>query len=186
MHRGARISARMPRDMIRRGICLVPNDRHRQGLFLDQSVGDNLASVSVALQRRPWRLPLAELRRLAERTIERLRIKTEGVAQNVTRLSGGNQQKVVIGKWLGAGADILLLSDPTKGVDIHARTEIYATLDELAAAGSAVLVYASDVQELLLHCDRILVMYEGRITGELTGEAMSEQRVMAASFGRAA
>jgi ribose transport system ATP-binding protein len=186
LYRGSRISARIPRDMIRRGICLVPNDRHREGLFLDQSVGENLASVRVALQRRPWLLPLAELRRFAERTIARLRVKTEGVEQNVTRLSGGNQQKIVIGKWLGANPDVLLLSDPTKGVDIHARAEIYATLDELAAAGSAILVYASDVQELLLHCDRILVMYEGRIAGNLIGGAMNEQQVMAASFGRAA
>ncbi len=186
LHHGTRISARLPRDMIRRGICLVPNDRHRQGLFMDQSVGDNLVSASVSVQPRPWRLPVAQMRRFAERTIERLRIKTTGPGQNVTRLSGGNQQKVVIGKWLGVSAEILLLSDPTKGVDIHARTEIYATLDELAASGSAILVFASDVQELLLHCDRILVMYEGRVTSELTGDAMSEQHVMAASFGRAA
>ena len=118
--------------------------------------------------------------------IARLRIRTEGIAQDVTRLSGGNQQKIVIGKWFGTTAEVLLLSDPTKGVDIHARTEIYATLDELAASGSAILVFASDVQELLLHCDRILVMYEGRIVDALAGEAMDEQHVMAASFGRAA
>ena len=185
LHHGAPVSARIPRDMIRRGICLAPNDRHRQGLFLDQSVAGNLTSVSVALQGRPWRLPITELRRFAERTIARLRIKTDGAGQNVTRLSGGNQQKVVIGKWLGARADVLLLSDPTKGVDIHARTEIYATLDELAAGGAAILAYASDVQELLLHCDRILVMFEGRIAGDLRGGAMTEQRVMAAAFGRA-
>jgi ABC-type sugar transport system ATPase subunit len=83
-------------------------------------------------------------------------------------------------------AEILLLSDPTKGVDIHARTEIYATLDELAGTGAAVLVFASDVQELLAHCDRILVMYEGRVVEALDGDAMTEQRVMAASFGRGA
>ena len=186
LHRGKRVSARIPRDMIRRGICLVPNDRHRQGLFMDQSVGDNLTSVSVSMQRRPWQLPLGALRRFAERMIARLRIRTEGIAQDVTRLSGGNQQKIVIGKWFGTTAEVLLLSDPTKGVDIHARTEIYATLDELAASGSAILVFASDVQELLLHCDRILVMYEGRIVDALAGEAMDEQHVMAASFGRAA
>ena len=185
-HRGKRITPRLPRDMIRRGICLVPNDRHRQGLFLDQSVGDNLASVAIAIQPRPWHLPLAALRRLAEAMIERLRIRTAGPDQVVTRLSGGNQQKVVVGKWLGRRPDVLLLSDPTKGVDVHARGEIYATLGAIAAEGSTVLVFASDIEELLQHCDRILVMVEGRISDELSGEAMNEQRVIAASFGRAA
>jgi ABC-type sugar transport system ATPase subunit len=164
----------------------VPNDRHRQGLFVDESVGENLGYVRVCLERRPWRLPLAELRALAEAAIRRLLIKTDGPGQAVATLSGGNQQKVVIGKWLATEVEVLLLSDPTKGVDIHARSEIYATLGDLAARGSAVLVFASDVQELLAHCDRILVMYEGRVVDELAGAAMSEDRVMAAAFGRAA
>ncbi len=184
VQQGRRLRARRPRDMIRHGICLVPNDRHRQGLFMDQSVGDNLTSALVSMQRRPWWLPVASLRRFARRTIERLQVKTAGAGQNVGRLSGGNQQKLVIGKWLGVHTEVLLLSDPTKGVDIHARTEIHATLDQLAGSGTAILVFASDVQELLRHCDRILVMYEGRIVEALSGEAMTEQRVMAASFGR--
>jgi ribose transport system ATP-binding protein len=186
VHRGERVAPGLPLDMIRRGVCLVPNDRHRQGLFVDESVGENLGYVRVCLERRPWRLPLAELRALAEAAIRRLLIKTDGPGQPVATLSGGNQQKVVIGKWLATEVGVLLLSDPTKGVDIHARSEIYATLGDLAARGSAVLVFASDVQELLAHCDRILVMYEGRVVDELAGAAMSEDRVMAAAFGRAA
>ena len=186
LHRGQAVAPRRPRDMIRRGICLVPNDRQRQGLFMGQTVGENLGYVSVALGRRPWRLPLAALRRFAAQAIGRLLIKTSGAGQPVATLSGGNQQKVVIGKWLAAPVAVLLLSDPTKGVDIHARAEIYATLAELAAQGSAVLVFASDLQELLAYCDRILVMYEGRIVDELAGAAMNEQRVMSAAFGKAA
>jgi ABC-type sugar transport system ATPase subunit len=186
VHRNERVAPRLPREMIRRGVCLVPNDRQRQGLFVEQTVGENLGYVRVALDRRPWRLPLAELRRFATQTISRLFIKTEGPGQPVSTLSGGNQQKVVIGKWLGTRIDVLLLSDPTKGVDIHARSEIYATLADLAVGGAAILVFASDVQELLLHCDRILVMYEGRIVDELAGNSMNEQRVMAAAFGKAA
>jgi ABC-type sugar transport system ATPase subunit len=186
LHRGERVVPRLPRDMIRRGVCLVPNDRHRQGLFMDQSVGENLGTVCVSLDRRPWRLPRPELRALAEQAIHRLLIKTDGPGQPVSTLSGGNQQKVVIGKWLAAEISVLLLSDPTKGVDIHARSEIYAVLGGLAAGGSAILVFASDVQELLAHCDRILVMYEGRIVEVLAGSAMSERRVMAAAFGKAA
>jgi ribose transport system ATP-binding protein len=185
-HCGTRVSPRIPRDMIRRGICLVPNDRHRQGLFMEQTVGENLGSVLVALFTRPWRLPKRALRDFVPAVIQRLMIKTQGGAQSVTTLSGGNQQKVVIGKWLARPVDVLLLSDPTKGVDIHARSEIYAQLGALAAAGSSALVYASDIHELLLHCDRILVMYEGRVMETLAGSAMTEQRVLAASFGRAA
>ncbi len=186
LHRGEPVRPRLPREMIRRGVCLVPNDRQRQGLFMDQSVGENLGYVRICLERHPWRLPGAELRGLAERTIRQLMIKTEGPSQPVSTLSGGNQQKVVIGKWLAAPIDVLLLSDPTKGVDIHARSEIHATLADLAARGSAILIFASDVQELLAHCDRILVMYEGRIVDTLEGAAMNEQRVMTASFGKAA
>jgi ABC-type sugar transport system ATPase subunit len=186
LHRGDNVRPRLPRDMIRRGVSLVPNDRQRQGLFIEQTVGDNLGYARVALDRRPWRLPVADLRELAARVIRQLMIRTEGPAQPVSTLSGGNQQKVVIGKWLATPIDVLLLCDPAKGVDIHARSEIYAKLAELAADGAAILVFASDVQELLRHCDRILVMYEGRISEELAGAGMSEQRIMAAAFGRAA
>jgi ABC-type sugar transport system ATPase subunit len=186
LHRGRALSPRRPRDMIRRGICLVPNDRHRQGLFMDQTVGENLAAVALAMQPSPWRLRRRALRDFVHRTIPRLLIKTRGPAQPVATLSGGNQQKVVIGKWLEGPVDVLLLSDPTKGVDMRARREIYDTLGDLVAGGSAALVYASDIHELLQHCDRILVMYEGRVVEALSGPAMTEQRVIAASFGRAA
>ncbi|HTI01479.1 MAG TPA: sugar ABC transporter ATP-binding protein [Acidisoma sp.] len=185
-HHGQTLSPRLPRDMIRRGICLVPNDRHRQGLFMEQTVGENLSAVALALWRRPWRLPRRMLQAFVLRTISGLLIKTVGPDRPVASLSGGNQQKVVVGKWLATEIDVLLLSDPTKGVDIRARREIYQTLGNLVAKGSAALVYASDTHELLQHCDRILVMYEGRIVESLSGDEMTEQRVIAASFGRAA
>ncbi|MCB8881194.1 sugar ABC transporter ATP-binding protein [Acidisoma cellulosilytica] len=186
LHRGRALSPHRPRDMIRRGICLVPNDRHRQGLFMDQTVGENLAAVALAMQPRPWRLRRRRLAEFVRQTIPRLLIKTRGPTQPVATLSGGNQQKVVIGKWLEGPVDVLLLSDPTKGVDLRARREIYDTIGDLVAGGSAALVYASDIHELLHHCDRILVMYEGRVVETLSGSAMTEQRVIAASFGRAA
>lgn len=185
-HHGQQIVARLPRDMIRRGICLVPNDRHRQGLFMDQTVGHNLGYVAIALAKRPWRMPGRWLRDFVDRTIIRLSIKTAGPEQPVSTLSGGNQQKVVVGKWLATDVDVLLLSDPTKGVDLRARLEIYERLADVVGQGCAALVYASDTHELLQHCDRILVMYEGRIVESLSGAAMTEQRVISASFGRAA
>ena len=178
------VTPRHPRDMISRGVCLVPNDRHRQGLFVDSDVGANLSYVAVSFDKRPWLPSSKRLRRFVETTIERLAIKTRGARQPIATLSGGNQQKVVIGKWLSTPIEVLLLSDPTKGVDIHARTEIYALVRDLVASNRAAIVFASDVQELLLHCDRILVMYEGRITADLQGEAMTEHRITAASFGR--
>jgi ribose transport system ATP-binding protein len=180
------IVPRSPRQMIAAGVCLVPNDRHRQGLWLDHPVEFNLAQVRVNFEASPWRLRRAPIRRFVDDVVARLRIKTSDVRQPVRDLSGGNQQKVVIGRWLDRQVDVLLLSDPTKGVDVIARREIYETIDALAQAGTAVLVYASDTEELLAVCDRLIVMYEGRIVAELEGDEMNEARVTSALFGRSA
>ena len=180
------IVPRSPRQMIAAGVCLVPNDRHRQGLWLDHPVEFNLAQVRVNFETSPWRLRRAPIRRFVDDVVARLRIKTSDVRQPVRDLSGGNQQKVVIGRWLDRQVDVLLLSDPTKGVDVIARREIYETIGALAQAGTAVLVYASDTEELLAVCDRLIVMYEGRIVAELEGDEMNEARVTSALFGRSA
>ena len=183
---GGEMRPRRPSDMIRNGVCLVPGDRHRQGLFIGQSIEENLDYPSACVRRRPWILPFAEIRRRALEIIGRLGIKTSGPTQEVAALSGGNQQKVVIGKWLPLATKVLLLSDPAKGVDVHAKREIYAAVEGLAADGAGVLLYASDFQELLSMCDRVLVVYDGRIVGEFAGETMTEFNLLAASFGRAA
>lgn len=182
VYKGDEVAPKLPRDMIDRGICLVPNDRYRQGLFMDSDVGANLAYVAVALNRRPWMPPPRSLSEFAQSTIERLMIKTSGPSQGVSTLSGGNQQKVLIGKWLSIPMHVLLLSDPTKGVDVHARKEIYALVQELVADGRAAIVYASDVMELMEFCDRIIVMCEGRVTANLSGDAITEHRITSASF----
>ncbi|HZB93424.1 MAG TPA: sugar ABC transporter ATP-binding protein [Stellaceae bacterium] len=183
---GGAVMPRRPRDMIRRGVCLVPGDRQRQGLFIGQSIEENLDYPSASLRPRPWLLPFAEIRRSARAIIAQLAIKATGPAQIVGRLSGGNQQKVVIGKWLPVSPKLLLLSDPAKGVDVHARGEIYAAVEALAASGAGVLVYASDIQELIGVCDRILAVYDGRIVAQFSGPETSEYDILAASFGRAA
>jgi ABC-type sugar transport system ATPase subunit len=183
---GTDLLPRRPRDMIRRGVCLVPGDRHRQGLFTGQTVEENLDYPAAGFRRRPWLLPFAAIRRETLATIGRLAIKTSGPQQPVGTLSGGNQQKVVIGKWLPMTIKVLLLSDPAKGVDVHAKGEIFAAVESLAAAGAGVLLYASDIQELLGLCDRILVIYNGRVVGEFAGGSVTEYDVLAASFGRAA
>jgi ABC-type sugar transport system ATPase subunit len=183
---GGEVRPRRPSDMIRHGVCLVPGDRHRQGLFIGQSIEENLDYPSACVRSRPWILPFAEIRRRALEIIGRLGIKTSGPTQEVAALSGGNQQKVVIGKWLPLATKVLLLSDPAKGVDVHAKGEIYAAVERLVADGAGVLLYASDFQELLRMCDRVLVVYDGRIVGEFAGETMTEYNLLAASFGRAA
>jgi ribose transport system ATP-binding protein len=185
---GAPIVARSPRQMIRAGVCLVPNDRHRQGLWLDHSVEFNLAQVGVNFEARAWRLRRRSIRHFVDDVVVRLRIKTTDVRQPVSALSGGNQQKVVIGRWLDSRVKVkvLLLSDPTKGVDVIARREIYEAIGALADAGAAVIVYASDTEELLAVCDRLLVMYEGRVVARLEGDDMNENQVTSALFGRSA
>jgi ABC-type sugar transport system ATPase subunit len=164
----------------------VPNDRHRQGLWLEHSVEFNLAQVRVNFDRRAWQLRRTELRTMVVDIIDRLKIKTAGPRQVVGALSGGNQQKVVIGRWLDRDVKVLLLSDPTKGVDVIARKQIYQAIHALAQKGVAVLLYASDTDELLAVCDRIVVMYEGRVVSELEGPSMNEAQVTRASFGRSA
>ena len=183
---GRQLRPRRPRDMIRRGVYLVPGDRHRQGLFIGQSIEENIDYPSACLRRRQWLMPFAEIRRTAVEIIKQLGIKANAPTQVVSALSGGNQQKVVIGKWLPLKAKVLLLSDPAKGVDVNAKMEIYSAVEHLAAAGAAVLLYASDFQELLKICDRILVVYGGGIVGEFAGEAMTEFNLLASSFRRAA
>jgi ribose transport system ATP-binding protein len=185
---GMPIVARSPRLMIHAGVCLVPNDRHRQGLWLDHSVEFNLAQVGVNFASRAWRLRRRSIKRFVDDVVARLRIKTTDVRQPVSALSGGNQQKVVIGRWLDSRVKVrvLLLSDPTKGVDVIARREIYEAIGSLADAGAAVIVYASDTEELLAVCDRLLVMYEGRVVARLEGDDMNETQVTSALFGRSA
>jgi ABC-type sugar transport system ATPase subunit len=183
---GETIVPRSPRQMIGSGVCLVPNDRHRQGLWLDHSVEFNLAQVRVNFDRQPWQLRSTELRTMVAGVIDQLRIKTSNPRQAVRALSGGNQQKVVIGRWLDRDIKVLLLSDPTKGVDVIARKQIYQAIHALAARGVAILLYASDTDELLAVCDRLVVMYEGRVVSELEGSSMNEAQVTRASFGRSA
>jgi ribose transport system ATP-binding protein len=183
---GKPVVPRSPRQMIGSGVCLVPNDRHRQGLWLDHSVEFNLAQVHVNFDTRAWQLRRTELRAMVADVIDRLGIKTSGPRQAVRALSGGNQQKVVIGRWLDRDIKVLLLSDPTKGVDVIARKQIYQAIHALAESGVAILLYASDTDELLAVCDRLIVMYEGRVVSELEGPSMNEAQVTRASFGRSA
>ncbi|MFK4266648.1 sugar ABC transporter ATP-binding protein [Streptomyces milbemycinicus] len=161
------------------GVGLVPEDRKGQGLVLDASVQENLGLVTLRSATRAGLVDRAGQRRAAARISEQLAVRMAGLDQRVRTLSGGNQQKVVIGKWLLADSKVLILDEPTRGIDVGAKVEIYQLINELTASGHAVLMISSDLPEVLGMSDRVLVMAQGRITGELNREEATQDAVMA-------
>jgi len=175
---GELVELRSPRMAMDAGIALVPEDRKHQGLFLEMGVRENLSIASLHREQTGGFLNRAKERALCEEMMPALRIKAAGVEQPVQFLSGGNQQKVVIGKWLATRPGVFLLDEPTRGVDIGAKQEIYRLMEELAANGAAVLFVSSDLEEILGMSDRVLVLHEGRLSGELLRKDLSEEAVM--------
>jgi ribose transport system ATP-binding protein len=172
-----------PQDAVAAGLLLVPEDRRQHGLVLAEGVQDNLALPNFDLLS-VLRVVLPRQEGvLARDTIQRLRIRTPGPRQTVGLLSGGNQQKVVLGKWLARRPRVLICDEPTRGVDVGAKSEIYGLLDRLACDGVAVLMISSDLEEVLGMSDRVLVLHEGRLAGELARAELSEQGIMALATG---
>ncbi|MFD9204460.1 ATP-binding cassette domain-containing protein, partial [Streptomyces anthocyanicus] len=161
------------------GIGLVPEDRKGQGLLLDASVEENLGLVTLRAATRGGLVDLKGQRTAAARIAEQLGVRMAGLGQHVRTLSGGNQQKVVIGKWLLADTRVLILDEPTRGIDVGAKVEIYQLVNALTAAGHAVLMISSDLPEVLGMSDRVLVMAQGRIAGELSADEATQDSVMA-------
>ena len=184
---GSRVSIRSPRQGVASGIGLVPEDRKGQGLVLAMPIRQNVTLTS--LQRfTNW---LGVVRRRAERAsvdnvAKRTTIRARNLDLPVSSLSGGNQQKVVLAKWLDAGCKVVILDEPTRGVDVGARSEIYQLIENLAANGLGVIVISSDMLEVIGASDRILVMSGGRISGELAREEFSEARIMQLALRSAA
>ncbi len=164
---------------IEQGLGLVPEDRKHQGLVLGASVADNMGLVLLRDATRAGVVNLGRLAELARRGVESLRIRTPNTKALVKNLSGGNQQKVVMGKWLLADPTVLLLDEPTRGVDVGAKVEIYNLINDMTSAGRGVLMASSDLPEVVGICDRILVMAQGRIVGELSHEEATQATVMA-------
>ncbi|MER7686760.1 sugar ABC transporter ATP-binding protein [Streptomyces sp. NPDC097610] len=161
------------------GIGLIPEDRKGQGLLLDASVEENLGLVTMRAATHGGLVDLKGQRVAAARIAEQLGVRMAGLGQHVRTLSGGNQQKVVIGKWLLADTKVLILDEPTRGIDVGAKVEIYQLVNELTAAGAAVLMISSDLPEVLGMSDRVLVMAQGRIAGELSADEATQDSVMA-------
>jgi ribose transport system ATP-binding protein len=176
-----------PRDAIAAGLALVPEDRKQQGLVLEMAVRTNIGLAGLKRhQKSGGFLNDAQEERDSAAMIEKLRIKTPNERQIVQYLSGGNQQKVVLGKWLSMQPKVLLLDEPTRGIDIGAKQEIYSLMEELAEQGVAILFVSSEMEEILGMSDRTLVMHEGRITGELHRDELSEEAVMQLATGNVA
>jgi ABC-type sugar transport system ATPase subunit len=183
---GKEATIRNPEDAMRYGVGMVPEDRKRQGLVLPMTALANTTMVVLRELARVTFIRHSSERALARAYFERLRVRAPGVDAIAAGLSGGNQQKIVLAKWLAAHSRILILDEPTRGVDVGAKAEIHALIDELAASGNAVILISSELPEVLNLSTRILVLREGRIAGELTREKATQYAVMRLMAGIAA
>ena len=174
-----------PRRAIEAGIGYVPEDRKLQGLFLGMSVRENVTAASSQHVGRSGFIRFREDRRLAEEAREQFKIRTASVEQSVRDLSGGNQQKVVLAKWLAVGPKVLILDEPTRGVDVGGKAEIYGLIRQMARRGMSLIVISSELPEVLGISDRVLVMRQGMLVGELSGSEANEEKVMALATGTA-
>jgi ribose transport system ATP-binding protein len=176
---GKEIRISGPDVAVRHGIGYLPEDRKRHGLMLEQDVAFNVAMASLQEHRAPLGfLRQGRARRVTERFIQSLRIKTPSSRTTVKTLSGGNQQKVVIAKWLARNCDVLIFDEPTRGIDVGAKEEIYKLLNELADEGKAIIMISSELTEVLRLSHRIVVMSQGRITGTLTPDEADQETIM--------
>ncbi|MEQ9643286.1 MAG: sugar ABC transporter ATP-binding protein [Alphaproteobacteria bacterium] len=163
-------------------LAMVPEDRKSEGLMLPLSVRENLTLAAVETITRGGAIDRKAEADLVDAAVGQLRIKIDTIDDAVGGLSGGNQQKVVIAKWLATKPEVLLLMDPTRGIDVGTKQELYQLLHQLAAGGTAVLLYSTDYDELIGMCDRVLIMYQGQITTELVGEQITEEAIVASAL----
>lgn len=181
---GVKTQIGSPRAAIAHAMALLPEDRKQQGVLLKMSVRDN---TTLSCLERVSKLGVIRSKRensVVSKYIERLKIKTPSEKQQVQFLSGGNQQKVVLAKWLASEAKIIIFDEPTRGIDVLAKHEIYELINHLADCGCAILMISSEMTELIGICDRVVVMYEGRITGELKKGELTQERIMQLASGR--
>lgn len=179
---GQQVRIRSPRDAVKAGMALIPEDRQRTGLATALPISHNFTMASLESVSRYWFIDHGAEKKIAADYTARLRIRAESGKQLAGRLSGGNQQKVAIAKWLVGGARIFLFDEPTRGIDVGAKVEVFQMMDELARSGAAILMVSSEMSELLQVADRILVMRQGRISGELPGRTTPDQIMRYAAF----
>jgi ABC-type sugar transport system ATPase subunit len=176
--RGNRVHFRRPKDAVIAGLAYVPEDRANMGLVLGAEVGANISSAALRRVARGPFVDFAAEHELIKKYVSRLRVRTPSYQQVARLLSGGNQQKVLLAKWLAVQPTVLIVDEPTRGVDIGTKAEIYGLFDELVREGIAILVISSDLPEVLALADRILIMRHGQLTGELSRNDATEEKVM--------
>ena len=176
--RGTEVTVRTPADAIRQHIALVPEDRKRHGIFPSLSVRENVTLSALGLFSRGGLLDIGRETRRAQALVASLRVATPDLERWVVYLSGGNQQKVVIAKWLNTDAEIFLFDEPTRGIDVGGKVEVYRLMGDLLARGAAIVMISSDLPEILGMSDRILVMRDGRIAGEFDRRDATEEKIL--------
>ena len=175
---GKDIRSRIPKEAIAEGIALVPEDRKRQGALLDLDIRENISIAILERISKFFTVNRKEEKRVAEHYREAIHIKTPNLAQKIRNLSGGNQQKAIIAKWLATEPTLVIFDEPTRGIDVGAKSEIYALVNSLVESGKAVLMISSEMEEVMGMSDRILVLHEGRIKGELERKDFSQEAIM--------
>lgn len=173
----------MPRDAIEQGIAMIPEDRKRQGLHLELPIADNISLIKINALSKLLTISRTKERALIDRFIKALSIKLSSPEAHASSLSGGNQQKVVLSKWLSTEAQILFLDEPTRGIDVGAKKEIYELMDRLRAEGRSIIVISSEMLEVVGLCSRVLVMCEGHLSGELRGEQITQENILELASG---
>ncbi len=175
---GAPITGLPTHEIIRRGLVYAPEDRARHGTVLPMTIAQNVSSGLIERVKQRWGLmDRADEDRIGAETVSQYRVRCAGTGQTLRELSGGNQQKVVFGKWMGLSPAVAILDEPTRGVDVGAKDEIYELIEARARSGTAILVISSEMEELVRLCDRILSIYEGRIVAELQGDGITPERL---------
>jgi ABC-type sugar transport system ATPase subunit len=182
---GIRLSPGRPSHAISAGMALIPADRRSAGALLTMSVADNIVSSTLRRFSRAGLLQRRRIRETAERYVGDLQAKVSDFGQRIATLSGGNQQKIILARGLVSQPKLLILHEPTRGIDVGAKAEIYSILKDLAADGLAILMISSELPEIVLHSGRVIVMANRRVTGELTGSDVTEEAVMSLATQKA-
>jgi rhamnose transport system ATP-binding protein len=182
--KGKKVRIHSPWHAMGYGIAYVPEDRHQNGLIMNFSVAANL---TLAILHQVSRLGLVDPRRerkIADEYSSQLSVRSAGLEQLVNALSGGNQQKVVLGKWLATNPSVLILDEPTRGIDVGAKAEVHHIISDLTARGLAIILISSELPEVLAMSDRVIVLHEGRVTGTFARSEATQERVMFAATGQ--
>ena len=181
---GKEVSIKSPKDAVEAGIGYLSEDRKRFGLIVDKSVEENTVISTLEKFTTGVFIDKVKSKKISEKYVKELKTKTPNTEQIVRKLSGGNQQKVVIAKWLVRDSDILIFDEPTRGIDIGAKSEIYALMEELAKQGKSIIMISSELPEVLRMSDRVIVMCEGRITGVLDIAEANQEVIMQSATNR--